>query len=51
MIGEAAWEGGFHAVSSFNNAGFSLYSDNLIGLATAPVFYHAMHFFVFSGRI
>jgi trk system potassium uptake protein len=32
--GEAAWEGGFHAVSAFNNAGFSLYSDGLIGFAT-----------------
>ncbi|WP_312720930.1 potassium transporter TrkG [Mobilicoccus sp.] len=27
----AAWHGLFHAVSSFNNAGFALYSDNLIG--------------------
>jgi trk system potassium uptake protein TrkH len=33
-LGDAAWEGAFHAVSSFNNAGFSLYSDNLMGLAT-----------------
>lgn len=32
--GEAAWQGTFHAVSAFNNAGFSLYSDNLVGLAT-----------------
>jgi trk system potassium uptake protein len=28
--GRAAWLGVFHAVSAFNNAGFSLYSDNLI---------------------
>jgi len=27
----AAWHGLFHAVSAFNNAGFALYSDNLIG--------------------
>lgn len=27
----ALWHGVFHAVSSFNNAGFALYSDNLIG--------------------
>jgi trk system potassium uptake protein len=26
----ALWHGAFHAVSAFNNAGFSLYSDNLI---------------------
>jgi trk system potassium uptake protein len=28
---EAAWHGVFHAISAFNNAGFGLYSDNLIG--------------------
>ncbi|MCP8884133.1 TrkH family potassium uptake protein [Devosia sp. XJ19-1] len=27
----AAWHGLFHAVSAFNNAGFSTYSDSLIG--------------------
>ena len=32
----ALWHGVFHAISSFNNAGFSLYSDNLIGLAEDP---------------
>ena len=29
--GEALWHGGFHSVSAFNNAGFALYSDNLMG--------------------
>ena len=29
--GEAVWHGVFHSVSAFNNAGFALYSDNLIG--------------------
>jgi potassium uptake TrkH family protein len=29
--GRAAWLGLFHAVSAFNNAGFALYSDNLVG--------------------
>jgi potassium uptake TrkH family protein len=28
---EAAWHGLFHSISAFNNAGFALYSDNLIG--------------------
>lgn len=28
---EAIWHGVFHSVSAFNNAGFALYSDNLIG--------------------
>ncbi len=38
----AAWLGVFHSVSAFNNAGFSLFSDNLVGFAddvwvTGPV--------------
>jgi potassium uptake TrkH family protein len=28
--GQALWHGVFHSVSAFNNAGFALYSDNLI---------------------
>jgi trk system potassium uptake protein len=35
--GQAAYHGVFHAVSSFNNAGFALYTDNLIGFATDPL--------------
>ncbi|QGU04764.1 TrkH family potassium uptake protein [Corynebacterium comes] len=31
--GRAAWEGTFHSVSGFNNAGFALYSDNVMGFA------------------
>jgi potassium uptake TrkH family protein len=34
--GRALYHGLFHAVSSFNNAGFALYTDNLIGFATDP---------------
>jgi potassium uptake TrkH family protein len=33
-VGEALWQGGFHGVSAFNNAGFSLYSENLVRFAT-----------------
>lgn len=33
----ATWLGIFHAVSSFNNAGFSLFSDSMMGFATDPV--------------
>ncbi|MGL1590452.1 Ktr system potassium transporter B, partial [Vibrio parahaemolyticus] len=29
-LGRALWLGAFHAVSSFNNAGFALFSDNLM---------------------
>ncbi|MCW2667786.1 MAG: ATPase [Frankiales bacterium] len=32
----AAWLGLFHAVSAFNNAGFALFSDSLMGFATDP---------------
>ncbi len=30
-LGQAIWFGAFHAVSAFNNAGFSLFQDNMIG--------------------
>ena len=33
-VGRAIWLGIFHSVSSFNNAGFALFSDNLMGFAT-----------------
>ncbi|MGW9112129.1 TrkH family potassium uptake protein [Microbacterium sp. NPDC055683] len=33
---EAAWHAVFHAVSSFNNAGFALYSDNLTSFVADP---------------
>ena len=32
----AAWLGLFHAVSAFNNAGFALYSDNLVRFVADP---------------
>lgn len=35
-FGRAVYHGVFHAVSAFNNAGFALYTDNLIGFATDP---------------
>lgn len=35
--GEAIWLGVFHGVSSFNNAGFALFSDSMIGFAGDPV--------------
>lgn len=34
---EAIWTGLFHSVSAFNNAGFSTFSDNLIGFASDPL--------------
>ena len=35
--GRAIWLGVFHAVSSFNNAGFALFSDNLMGFVSDPL--------------
>jgi potassium uptake TrkH family protein len=35
-IGDAVWHGLFHSVSSFNNAGFALYSDNLMPFVADP---------------
>ncbi|CCQ13817.1 H(+)-transporting two-sector ATPase [Rhodococcus sp. AW25M09] len=35
-LGRALWLGIFHAVSAFNNAGFALFSDSMIGFATDP---------------
>ncbi|WP_435737182.1 potassium transporter TrkG [Cellulosimicrobium sp. PMB13] len=34
--GEALWHGLFHAVSAFNNAGFALYADSLVGFVGDP---------------
>ena len=36
-LGQAAWYGLFHAVSAFNNAGFALWSDNLMSSRGDPV--------------
>jgi potassium uptake TrkH family protein len=33
-VGSAIWRGVFHAVTSFNNAGFTLWSDNLVQFVT-----------------
>ncbi len=35
-IGRALWSSVFHAVQSFNNGGFALYTDNLIGFSRDP---------------
>ncbi len=36
-IGEALFLGLFHAISAFNNAGFSLFSDSLVGYVADPL--------------
>lgn len=35
--GEALWNGVFHSISAFNNAGFARYSDNVIRFALDPL--------------
>ncbi len=35
--GQAVWNGLFQSISAFNNAGFSTYSDSLVGFATDPL--------------
>lgn len=35
-FGEALWMGVFHSISAFNNAGFALFSDNLMGFVGDP---------------
>lgn len=35
-VSRAIYHGVFHAISAFNNAGFALYSDSLIGFASDP---------------
>ncbi|UUL83387.1 TrkH family potassium uptake protein [Sphingomonas qomolangmaensis] len=34
---EALWNGAFHSISAFNNAGFARYADNVIGFALDPL--------------
>ncbi|MBC6448707.1 TrkH family potassium uptake protein [Actinokineospora sp. HBU206404] len=36
-FGRAVYHGIYHSVSAFNNAGFALYSDSMIGFATDPL--------------
>jgi trk system potassium uptake protein TrkH len=36
-LGRAVYLGVFHSISAFNNAGFGLYPDNMIGFATDPM--------------
>ena len=49
--GEAAWHGLFQAVSAFNNAGFSTWSDSLTRFASDPVFIVPIAFAVLVGGL
>lgn len=47
----AAWYGIFHAVSAFNNAGFSLFSDNLMGYRNDLVINLTIPFLIIIGGL
>ena len=49
--GRAAYEGLFHAVMAFNNSGFALYSDSLVGFADDPVVTLSVSVLVFAGAL
>lgn len=49
--GRAAYLGLFHAVSAFNNAGFALFSDNLIGFVDDPWVCLPIAFAVIAGGL
>ncbi|MEO6503800.1 MAG: potassium transporter TrkG [Jatrophihabitantaceae bacterium] len=49
--GRAVWLGVFHGVSAFNNAGFSLYEDNLIGFVSDPWVCLPIAFAVIAGGL
>lgn len=49
--GRAAYLGVFHAVSAFNNAGFALYSDNLVGFVDDPWVCLPIAFAVIAGGL
>ncbi len=48
---EGFWSAIFHSVNSFNNAGFSLFSDNLIGYARSPLVNFTVTFLIIFGGI
>ena len=47
----ALWEGVFHAVSAFNNLGFSLYSDSLAGFSSDASFLLPVALAVIAGSL
>ena len=50
-LAKATWLGVFHAVSAFNNAGFSLFSDNLVGATDEPIVLLTVSLLVVLGGI
>ena len=50
-FGAALYRGVFHAVSAFNNAGFALWSDNIIGFVTDGFICVTLAFAVIAGGL
>jgi trk system potassium uptake protein len=50
-FGSALWFGLFHSVSAFNNAGFSTFSDNLVGFSSNPAVLGTIGFLIVAGGI
>ncbi|RMH42167.1 MAG: potassium transporter Trk [Deltaproteobacteria bacterium] len=50
-VADAAWHAVFHAVSAFCNAGFSTFSDSLVGFADSPLTLLVVSALVVAGGI
>jgi len=50
-VARSLWLGVFHAVSAFNNAGFALFSDNMITFVTDPVLSITLCVLVIAGGL
>jgi len=50
-LSRALWLGVFHSVSAFNNAGFALFSDNLIGFASDAIISFTVCVLVIAGGL
>lgn len=50
-FGKALWFGTFHAVSAFNNAGFSLFNDNLMGYSQDIIINLTIPFLIILGGV
>lgn len=50
-LGSAVWYGVFHSVSAFNNSGFALFSDSLVGFAGDFVVLTPMMLLIVAGGV
>lgn len=50
-FGEAVWYGYFYGISAFNNAGFALHTDSLIGFAHDPFILMPMNIVIILGGL